>query len=103
MAETERKQDEKLGTAPLGRLIFSLAIPAVIAQLINVVYNLVDRIYIGHIPDVGAQALTGLGLSLPVILLIQAFSALAGMARRRLPSNWEKETGMRRRKYSETA
>ena len=79
MAETERKQDEKLGTAPLGRLIFSLAIPAVIAQLINVVYNLVDRIYIGHIPDVGAQALTGLGLSLPVILLIQAFSALAGM------------------------
>ena len=79
MAETERKQDEKLGTAPLGRLIFSLAIPAVIAQLINVVYNLVDRIYIGHIPEVGAQALTGLGLSLPVILLIQAFSALAGM------------------------
>ncbi len=79
MAEIERKQDEKLGTAPLGRLIFSLAIPAVIAQLINVVYNLVDRIYIGHIPDVGAQALTGLGLSLPVILLIQAFSALAGM------------------------
>lgn len=79
MAEAERKEDEKLGTAPLGRLIFSLAIPAVIAQLINVVYNLVDRIYIGHIPNVGAQALTGLGLSLPVILLIQAFSALAGM------------------------
>lgn len=79
MAAEERKQDEKLGTAPLGRLIFSLAIPAVIAQLINVVYNLVDRIYIGHIPNVGAQALTGLGLSLPVILLIQAFSALAGM------------------------
>ncbi len=73
------KQDEKLGTAPLGRLIISMAIPAVVAQLINVVYNMVDRIYIGHIPDVGAQALTGLGLSLPVILLIQAFSALAGM------------------------
>lgn len=79
MTEREPKQDEKLGTAPLGRLIFSLAIPAVVAQLINVVYNLVDRIYIGHIPDVGAQALTGLGLSLPVILLIQAFSALVGM------------------------
>lgn len=72
-------QDEKLGTAPLGRLIVSLAIPAVIAQLINVVYNMVDRIYIGHISNVGPQALTGLGLSLPIILLIQAFSALAGM------------------------
>ena len=79
MTGNEQKQDEKLGTAPLGRLIFSLAIPAVVAQLINVVYNMVDRIYIGHIPGVGAQALTGLGLSLPVILLIQAFSSLAGM------------------------
>lgn len=79
MVENEQTQDEKLGTAPLGRLIFSLAIPSVIAQLINVIYNMVDRIYIGHIPGVGAQALTGLGLSLPVILLIQAFSALAGV------------------------
>ena len=72
-------QDEKLGTAPLGKLILGMALPAVVAQLINVIYNMVDRIYIGHIPGVGAQALTGLGLSLPVILLIQAFSALAGM------------------------
>lgn len=80
-AEERREQmkDEKLGTAPLGRLIFSLAIPAVVAQLINVIYNMVDRIYIGHIPDVGTEALAGLGLSLPVILLIQAFSSLAGM------------------------
>lgn len=75
----EQMKDEKLGTAPLGRLIFSLAIPAVVAQLINVIYNMVDRIYIGHIPNVGAEALAGLGLSLPVILLIQAFSSLAGM------------------------
>lgn len=72
-------QDEKLGKAPLGKLVVSLAIPAVIAQLINVLYNMVDRIYIGHISDVGPQALTGLGLSLPVILLIQAFSSMAGM------------------------
>ncbi|MCI5731745.1 MAG: MATE family efflux transporter [Eubacterium sp.] len=77
--EKQQMQDEKLGTAPLGRLIFGLAIPSVVAQLINVIYNMVDRIYIGHIPDVGAEALAGLGLSLPVILLIQAFSALAGM------------------------
>lgn len=79
MEEKREMQDEKLGTAPLGRLILSLAIPAVVAQLINVVYNMVDRIYIGHIPGVGTQALAGLGLSLPVILLIQAFSSLAGM------------------------
>ena len=77
--EKQQMQDEKLGTAPLGRLIFGLAIPSVVAQLINVIYNMVDRIYIGHIPDVGTEALAGLGLSLPVILLIQAFSALAGM------------------------
>lgn len=75
----EQKQDEKLGTAPLGRLVLSLALPAVVAQLINVIYNMVDRIYIGHIAGVGAQALAGLGLSLPIILLIQAFSAMAGM------------------------
>ncbi len=72
-------RDEKLGTEPLGKLIISMALPSVAAQLVNVVYNMVDRIYIGHIPGAGAQALTGLGISLPVILLIQAFSSLAGM------------------------
>lgn len=72
-------QDEKLGTEPLGKLIVSMALPSVAAQLVNVIYNMVDRIYIGHIPGAGAQALTGLGISLPVILLIQAFSSLAGM------------------------
>ena len=56
-----------------------MALPSVAAQLVNVIYNMVDRIYIGHIPGAGAQALTGLGISLPVILLIQAFSSLAGM------------------------
>ncbi len=73
------RQDEKLGTEPLGKLIISMALPSVAAQLVNVIYNMVDRIYIGHIPGAGAQALTGLGISLPVILLIQAFSSLAGM------------------------
>ena len=83
MEEAKQKkkemQDEKMGTAPLGKLIFSLAIPSVVAQLINVIYNMVERIYIGHIPEVGTEALAGLGLSLPVIILIQAFSSLAGM------------------------
>ena len=83
MEEAKQKkkemQDEKMGTAPLGKLFFSFAIPSVVAQLINVIYNMVDRIYIGHIPEVGTEALAGLGLSLPVIILIQAFSSLAGM------------------------
>ncbi|RKJ37458.1 MATE family efflux transporter, partial [bacterium 1XD42-8] len=62
-------QDEKLGTEPIGRLIIHLALPSVAAQLINVLYNMVDRMYIGHIPGEGALALTGLGVSLPIIML----------------------------------
>ena len=50
-----------LGTAPIGKLLLKLSIPTVIAQLINMLYNVVDRIYIGHIPDIGATALTGVG------------------------------------------
>ena len=79
MEETKQKQDEKLGTAPIGRLILSMAIPAVIAQVVNVLYNIVDRIYIGHIPEVGATALTGLGICFPILMLISAFSAFIGM------------------------
>ena len=51
-----------LGTEPIGRLLFRLAIPTVIAQLVNMLYNIVDRIYIGHMPQVGSLALTGLGV-----------------------------------------
>ena len=69
---------KQLGTAPVGRLLVRLAIPTVLAQLINMLYNIVDRIYIGHIADVGNLALTGLGVCMPVILLISAFSALIG-------------------------
>ena len=72
------KNDEKLGTAPLNRLMLSLALPTVLAQLINVLYNIVDRIYIGHMPGEGNLALTGVGVTLPVITLIAAFSAFAG-------------------------
>lgn len=73
------KQDERLGSAPLGRLMVSMALPAVTAQLINVLYNIVDRIYIGHIPGHGDVALTGVGVTFPIIMLISAFSAFAGM------------------------
>lgn len=75
----ENSQDKKLGTESIGKLIFSLALPAILAQLINVLYNIVDRIYIGHIPEIGDIALTGVGVTFPIIMLISAFSALAGM------------------------
>ena len=72
------EQENKLASAPVGRLLFGLALPAIAAQIVNLLYNMVDRIYIGHIPDTGALALTGLGVSFPIIMLIAAFSALFG-------------------------
>lgn len=72
-------REEKLGTESLGKLILSMAIPSVAAQLINVLYNIVDRIYIGHIPGYGDMALTGVGVTFPILMLITAFSAFAGM------------------------
>lgn len=67
-----------LATDPLGRLLMRLALPTVTAQLINMLYNIVDRIYIGHIPDHGAMALTGVGVCLPLIMIVSAFAALVG-------------------------
>ena len=67
-----------LGTAPIGGLLFKLALPTVVAQLINMLYNIVDRIYIGHMPDVGDLALTGVGVCMPIIMLVSAFAALVG-------------------------
>ena len=72
----DKKAD--LGTAPIGKLLFRLAIPTVVAQLINMLYNIVDRIYIGRIPEVGSLALTGVGVCMPLILIVSAFAALAG-------------------------
>lgn len=68
--------EEKLGKEPLGRLMLSMGIPGLVAQVINLLYNIVDRIYIGQ--GVGREALTGVGLTLPVITIISAFSAFAG-------------------------
>ena len=67
---------EFLGTEPVGKLLRKLAIPTVAAQLINMLYNIVDRIYIGHIPGDGNLALTGVGVCLPVIMIVSAFAAL---------------------------
>lgn len=74
-----QKEEERLGTAPLGRLMVSMALPAVAAQVINVLYNIVDRIYIGHIEGYGELALTGVGITAPILMIISAFSAFAGM------------------------
>ena len=65
---------EFLGTQPIGKLLFKLAIPTVIAQLVNMLYNIVDRIYIGHIPGEGSLALTGVGVCMPIIMLYSADS-----------------------------
>ncbi len=75
----DQKNETRLGNAPLGKLLFQLGLPGVAAQVINVLYNIVDRIYIGNIPEIGDMALTGVGVTLPVIMVISAFSAFVGM------------------------
>ena len=67
---------EFLGTQPVGKLLFKLAVPTVVAQLVNMLYNIIDRIYIGHIPEEGSLALTGVGVCMPIIMVISAFAAL---------------------------
>lgn len=67
-----------LGTEPIGKLLMKLALPTVAAQIINMLYNIVDRIYIGHIPGDGALALTGVGVCMPIIMIVSAFAALVG-------------------------
>lgn len=67
-----------LGEGNITKLLASLAIPAVVAQVVNLLYNIVDRVYIGHIPGIGANALTGVGLFTPILMLINAFAMLAG-------------------------
>ena len=79
MEKTEMNTDKDvLRTEPLGKLLLKLALPTVAAQLINMLYNIVDRIYIGHIPDIGADALTGVGVCMPLIMIVSAFAALVG-------------------------
>ena len=73
------KGSNKLGTEPIGKLLIKLSLPAVVSQLVNMLYNIVDRVYIGHIPKDGMAALTGLGLCFPVIMLVSAFASLFGM------------------------
>ena len=72
----QAKQD--MGTGNIKKLMLQLMIPAVVAQVVNLLYNIVDRIYIGHIAGIGAAALTGVGLFTPILMLLNAFAMLVG-------------------------
>ena len=71
---------KQMATAPVWSLIIKLSIPAILAQIVNLLYNLVDRIYIGHMDEVGTMAITGVGLCFPVLSLISAFTMLVAQA-----------------------
>ena len=77
--EPKKGKENELGTESVGKLLFRLSMPAIAAQVINVMYNMVDRMYIGHIPGVGAAALTGVGVTMPVIMAITAFAYFISM------------------------
>lgn len=91
--------NELLAAMPVPKAFIKLALPAVAAQLINILYNLVDKMFIGHIPEVGKEALAGVGVTAPVILAISAFAALVSMGG--APKHlflWEKVTTSRQKK-----
>lgn len=71
--------ESELGTKPVGQLLFKLAMPCICAQIVNMLYNIVDSMFIGNIPNIGDDALTGVGVTFPIIMLISAFSSLIGM------------------------
>lgn len=98
------KDKSFLGTQPVGKLLFKLSLPTVIAQIVNMLYNIVDRIYIGHMPGDGSLALTGVGVCLPIIMIISAFAAFVSAgARQERPYPWARATTARRKKYSAAA
>ena len=75
----QMSREVDLGKEPVGKLLVTLAVPSITSQIVNALYNMVDRMYIGHIPEIGATALTGVGVSFPIIMIISAFAALMGM------------------------
>ena len=72
-------EENRLGTENVKSLLFSLSLPAIMGQLVSLIYNLVDRMYIGHIPEIGGDALTGVGVTAPLLIIISAFAVLIGM------------------------
>lgn len=87
------EEKDFLEKEPVGKLLLRLALPTVTAQIINMLYNIVDRMYIGHIPETGAMALTGVGVCMPLIMIVTAFAAFVGYGGAPgLLSLWEKAT-----------
>ena len=76
MGTYTQQNNDYLGKDSIGKLLFKLSLPAILAQIINLLYNLVDRVYIGHMPGDGALALTGVGICMPIIMIVSAFAAL---------------------------
>ena len=72
------RYEERLGTDRMLPLVFRMALPAVAAQFVNLLYNIVDRIYIGHIPGIGTEALAGVGVTTSIVILISSFSSIVG-------------------------
>ena len=71
-------KNQDMGTGSIRKWMVQLAVPALVGQVVNLLYNIVDRIYIGHIPEIGGAALTGVGLFTPILMLITAFAMMAG-------------------------
>lgn len=86
------KKETNLEKDKIAVLLLKLALPAILAQIINVLYNMVDRMYIGHIPKIGSEALTGVGVTMPVIMAISAFAALVSMggSAKSIDNAWKK-------------
>lgn len=84
----QQEKELRMATEGIGKLMISMAIPSVIAQIINILYSIVDRIYIRHIEGVGMEALTGVGVTFPIITLISAFSAFVGAGGAPLAAIW---------------
>lgn len=85
------KYEARLGTERMLPLVFKMALPAVVAQFVNLLYSMVDRIYIGHIPGIGTDALAGVGVTTSLVILISSFSAIVGGgARHWQPWHWDR-------------
>lgn len=81
-------KEQKMATEKIGKLMISMAVPSIVAQIINILYSIVDRIYIGHIEGVGMEALTGVGVTFPIVTLVSAFSAFVGAGGAPLAAIW---------------
>lgn len=102
--QTMNNNKEFLATEPIGKLLIRLAVPTVAAQMINMLYNIVDRIYIGHIPGNGSLALTGVGVCMPLIMIISALQRLSETeVLRVLLFSWARVIRLRLKRFLETA